>query len=321
MKTAFKILIIILAAVLILVFIIPFLIPVPPLKSTVPVEQLVDPDSLFMDFNGVPIHYKVRGSGEPAFILLHGFAASIFSWREVIQPLSEIGTVVAFDRPGFGLSGRPLKWEGTNPYTPEAQTDLVIALMDFLDIRQAILVGNSAGGTISAFTALRYPDRIQALIFVDAAIYSGGGAPDWIKPLLKTPQMRRLGPLVSRSLLGRSEELLELAWHDPSKATPEVLEGYQKATQVENWDKALWEFTLASRDLKLSERLDELHLPVLVITGDDDRIVPTVESIRLAEELPQARLVIIPNCGHVPQEECPQEFLKAVEEFITAGFR
>jgi pimeloyl-ACP methyl ester carboxylesterase len=85
---------------------------------------------------------------------------------------------------------------------------------------------------------------------------------------------------------------------------------------VENWDRALWEFTLAGRDLKLVERIKDVKVPTLVITGDDDRIVPTADSIRLASELPNAELLVIPNCGHLPQEECPGPFLEAVIPFI-----
>jgi pimeloyl-ACP methyl ester carboxylesterase len=133
---------------------------------------------------------------------------------------------------------------------------------------------------------------------------------------MKTPQMRHLGPLISRNLLDRGDELILEAWHDPTKVTPEILEEYRKFTAIENWDKALWEFTLASHDIKLSDRLDEITQPVLVITGDDDRIVPTQDSIRLAKELPLAQLVVIPDCGHVPQEECPKPVLDAITTFI-----
>jgi pimeloyl-ACP methyl ester carboxylesterase len=113
------------------------------------------------------------------------------------------------------------------------------------------------------------------------------------------------------------ENLANMAWHDPSKLTPEVWEGYRKPLRVENWDRALWEFTLASRDLDLADRLNEIGMPVLVVTGDDDRIVPTEESIRLAGELPDAGLAVIPACGHAPQEECPVEFLDAVRGFLS----
>jgi pimeloyl-ACP methyl ester carboxylesterase len=68
----------------------------------------------------------------------------------------------------------------------------------------------------------------------------------------------------------------------------------------------------------LSERLAEFTLPVLVITGDDDRVVPTEQSIRLAGELPQAQLVVIENAGHVPHEERPQQFIQAVQTFVQS---
>jgi pimeloyl-ACP methyl ester carboxylesterase len=87
--------------------------------------------------------------------------------------------------------------------------------------------------------------------------------------------------------------------------------------KAHNWDHGLWEFNQAPRVSGLSTRLNEIKLPVLVITGDDDRSVPTENSLRLARELPNAKLVVIPNCGHVPHEECPVEFMRAVAEFLS----
>jgi len=91
--------------------------------ATLPIEQLADPDSLFVDVDGLEVHYKVAGQGEPTVVLLHGFAASVFSWRKVMEPLSEVGMVVAFDRPAFGLTERPMpgEWGEENPYSPEAR--------------------------------------------------------------------------------------------------------------------------------------------------------------------------------------------------------
>lgn len=307
---------IVLGVLLLLILVGPFLVPVPPLENTVPVEELTDPDSKFIEVNGINVHYKIYGEGEPTFLLLHGFGASLFSWREVTAPLAEFGTVIAYDRPAFGLTERPLTWEGENPYSQEAQVELVVGLMDALGIERAILVGNSAGGTISMLTALKYPQRVQSLILADPAVYAGGGAPAWIRPLLRTPQMRHLGPLFARQIQTRGPELIELAWHDPSKVTPDILEGYQKPLRVADWDKALWELTLASRESGLADRLGEFDLPVLVITGDNDRIVPTEQSVRLADELPNAQLAVIPQCGHLPHEERPAEFMQAVTDFL-----
>lgn len=297
----------------------PFLIPVPPLTDTVSERELADPDSLFIPVGELTVHYKEMGAGEPVFILLHGFGASVFSWREVMQPFSELGRVIAYDRPAFGLTSRPMpgEWRGENPYSPEAQAAIVIGLMDALGIEQAYLVGNSAGGTVSVYTALTYPQRVSGLILVDAAIYTGGGSPAWARPLLGTPQMRHLGPLLARQIATSGDDFIRTAFHDPSLVTPQVLEGYRKPLRAHNWDRALWELTAASRPLGLADRLGELSLPVLVITGDDDRIVPTEESIRLGGDIPGASLVVIPNAGHLPHEEKPEAFMQAVRAFLA----
>jgi len=277
---------------------------------------LADADSSFIEVEGIEIHYKCQGEGEPALILVHGFGASTFSWREVMEPLAENATVVAFDRPAFGLTERPLTWEGFNPYGYDSQALLTVGLMDTLGIEKAVLVGNSAGGTVSVLTALAYPDRVEALVLVDAAIYSGGGSPAWLRPLLNTPQMRRLGPLFVRNIRRWGIEFGESAWHDPSRIPPEFWAGYTRPLQAENWDRALWELTRSGGGPNLAGRLDELGVPVLVITGDDDRIVPTEQSIRLAQELPNSELVVLEACGHTPQEECPGPWLEAVGVFL-----
>lgn len=313
-----RIVLYVLVGLLLLILVVPFLIPVPPLEGLQPPQELADPDSQFIEINGLAVHVKTTGQGEPVFVLLHGFGASLYSWQGVMPPLSQYGRVIAYDRPAFGLTERPLTWEGENPYSPETQVALVIGLLDHFGVQQAILVGNSAGGTISMQVALQYPQRVVALILVDPAVYNGGGAPSWVRPLLGTPQLRRLGPLIARQIRTRGRDLLDLAWHDTSLLTPEMIELYEKPLRVEHWDRALWELTLASRASGLDERLEEFNLPILVITGDDDRIVPTADSIRLAGELPGAQLVVIPNAGHVPHEEKPGVFLDAVANFLRS---
>jgi pimeloyl-ACP methyl ester carboxylesterase len=317
MHLVLRAMLILLAVVLLLLLVGPFLVPIPPLQGTVPPEQLADPDSRFVEVNGLQVHYKIAGQGKPVLVLLHGFAASLFSWREVMAPLAQRGTVIAFDRPAFGLTARPMpgEWQGENPYTSEYQARLTVGLLDALGVDKAILVGNSAGGSVALLTTLHNPERVQALVLVDAAVYSGG-SPSLLRPLLQTPQMRHLGPLFVRSIARWGEDFGRSAWHDPSRLTPEIWEGYKKPLQAQNWDRALWEFTASSQPLRLAEQLDQIRLPALVITGDDDRIVPTAQSIRLAGELPNASLQVIANCGHVPHEERPEPFLRAVNEFL-----
>ncbi len=319
MRRYWKFLAILLLSILVLLLAGPFLIPVAPLQGTKPVAELADPDSQFIDVNGISIHYKEHGAGEPTFLLLHGFGASWFTWREVMAPLAVHGRIIAYDRPAFGLTERQLpgEWSGINPYSPEAQVQLAVGLLDALGVEQAVFFGSSAGGTVAVNTALTFPDRVRALVLVDAAVYRSGGAPAWIRPILSTPQMRRLGPLIARQFQTRGDEIIRMAWHDPSRVTPEILQGYRKPLQADHWDRALWELILATGELDLPDQLDELSLPVLVVTGDDDRIVPTELSIRLGQDIRGASLVVIENSGHLPHEETPQAFLDAVNKFIA----
>jgi pimeloyl-ACP methyl ester carboxylesterase len=317
MKKGWKIALFIVVGLVVLLLVGPFLVPVPPLKGTQPPESLADPDSRFLEINSVTVHYKIMGAGEPVFILLHGFGASTFSWREVMEPLADYGTVIAYDRPAFGLTERPLEWEGTNPYSAESNIALLAELMDAFSVNQAILVGNSAGGTLATRFTLAHPERVLALVEVDAAIYQTIPNSPLLYWLFQTPQMDRIGPLISRRLAGsQGASFLESAWHDPSQITQAIETGYRQPLEAENWDRALWEYTKAARAPELAGRLDQITVPTLVITGDDDQIVPKENSIRLAEAIPGSELVILENCGHLPHEECPQAFMQSMNDFL-----
>lgn len=320
MKKGWKMTLFILGASFVLLLIGPFLVPVPPLEGTQSPQALSDPDSRFIEINGINVHYKLAGDGEPVFILLHGFGASTFSWREVMGPFSELGTVIAYDRPAFGLTERPLDWKENNPYTQESNIQILLGLMDAFAIKEAILIGNSAGGTLATAFTLEHPDRVTALIEVSAAIYQTRPDSGFLNWLLQTPQMDHVGPLIARRLAGRQgDAFIESAWHNPSlfQANPEIAAGYRVPLIAENWDRALWEHTKAAQPPNLADRLGQIQVPTLVISGDDDQIVPVDNSIRLAEDIPGAQLVVIDNCGHLPQEECPDDFMESVINFLN----
>lgn len=311
-------LILIFAILIVAVFIIPCLIPVPPLEGAVEPRKLADAESRFLDVEGLMIHYKQKGDSAPNLILLHGLGASLFTWHAVMGPLGKFGTVTAYDRPAFGLTERPLleNIQGDNPYSRDNQPDLLVSLMDNLGIESAILMGNSAGGAVALQTALKYPERVKALILVDPALLTLGGPPAFLQFLYRIPSIDRVGPLIMRSAANRADEFLARAFHDPLKITAQMREGYREPLRTENWDQALWEFLKAAGPLDLESRLGDLEMPTLIITGDDDQIVPTAETIKAAGMIRGAELVVIPDCGHVPQEECPQQFMQAVESFL-----
>jgi len=293
--------VIVLAVIAVLLIVVPLLIPVPPLADTVPAASLADADSEFVAAGGLVVHLKQAGAGEPVLLLLHGYGDALYTWDAVSAPLAELGRVVRYDRPAFGLTSRPLpgEWAEANPYATETQADLVVALLDGLGIERAVLVGNSAGGTIAALTAVQYPDRVQALVLVDAAIYAGGGTPPFARPLVQSPQLRRLGPLLARSFgdIGLAEA--------------------GKPDNIDNWDVAFWELVAASSSQEFGGSLAALPMPVLVVHGADDEIVPPAQSERLAAEISGATLAMLPECGHFPQKECPDALVAAMTPFLA----
>jgi len=279
----------------------------------------MDTDSQTIEINGLQVHYKEAGEPcAPLMLLLHGFGASEFSWREVMQPLAENFHVIAYDRPAFGLTERPLPGDWgfqPNPYGEEANVALVIGLMDAFDADQAVLVGNSAGGRIALAVAAAYPERVSNLILVDS-VGASGSSFSWTNLITQIPQVRELGHYAFRSIPSTGADSIYAAWYDPALVTEDIIAGYKVPLQVENWDRALFEFQRASKRPDLTEALSQLPVPALVISGEDDRIVPPETAVQLAELLPNSELVLIPECGHLPHEECPAEFLEAIEQFL-----
>jgi pimeloyl-ACP methyl ester carboxylesterase len=290
-----------------------------PARGPAPAAEFAGEEGLFVDVDGISVYVEEAGEGEPVLLLLHGFGASVFSWREVIQPLSEESRVVAFDRPGFGLTERPVRgqWLGESPYGAEGQAALTVALMDASGIQEAVLVGHSAGAVVAALVALEHPERVTALVLVAPAILTSGGGPGWLRPLLAIPQVDHLGPLIVRGFVGRLESVLDQSWYDPSLLTDDVREGYKLTLQVEGWDRGLWEILRAPQPKDLAGRLGEIEMPTLVICGEGDSIVPMADSAAVAEAVPGARFARIEQAGHLPHEEQPGDFVKLVQGFLS----
>lgn len=277
------------------------------------------PKDCYVNVENVNVHYQKVGDKKPVMLFLHGFGANTFTWRKVLHHFEDLGTAIAYDRPGFGLTERvdPRGWEGKNPYHPDTQPDIAIGLLDALGSERAILIGHSAGGTIALVTAFKYPARVQGLVLVDAAIYTSGGTPTWARPIVRLLKHIPLGTTLTKPLTRFGNRIMGYAWHDPSKLTADVVKGYSKSWQVPGWEKGFWEMVINTGPSDYSWLPKRVKTPAMVITGDDDRIVPLRESIRLAHELPNAELVKIVNCGHIPQEECPDAFMSALKGFIN----
>jgi pimeloyl-ACP methyl ester carboxylesterase len=299
----------------------PLLIPIPPLEGMVPPEDLADPDSRFIRIGNVTVHFKKRGNRPPIFLLLHGYLGGTFSWNETMDALAGIGTAIAYDRPAFGLTSRPMpgEWKGPNPYGLEAQARLVIELMDALEIPRATLIAHAMGCGVAALAARSHADRVENLVLVSPEA-KPGGRPGWQRLFMATPQMRRLGPVLLRNkVVGQIEELLQKAWHNPSLIPSGKRDSYYKILRLNDWDRALWEMARAMPARNWVCPHEKIQAPTLVVTGDDDRIEGTREIIRLAATIPQTQLAVLPDAGNSPHEETPGAFLQALTEYLAAA--
>ena len=319
----------ILAVGLIVLLVGPFLIPVSPLEGLATPQQVAPAESQFLTVpftgtDGIDIHYLSDGSDRaaaegddaPTFVLLHGSLFNAFTWSEVMDFFAARGRVIAYDQIPYGLSEKLVAgdWQAENPYAGDAAVRQLFAFLDELDAGKVILVGNSYGGTLAVQATLAQPDRVDGLILVDAAVYVEEGLPAWLMGL---PQVQRLGRLFARQL-GRSEAFLRQTYFDPNKIDAQRMERTTIHTQVADWDEALWEYLQVwETSADTAARVGEIQQPTLVISGENDAIVPVDDSRRLLAELPNAELVILPACGHVPQEECPNAFEGAVEAWLA----
>ncbi len=305
------------AVLLVTLVTVPLIIPVPEL-TTVPPRTLAGAGDEFVGVDGVELRYTDVGAGPPTLVLLHGFGSSLFSWRNVTETLGEQARVVAFDRPGFGLSERPVVTEGQNPYTQAGQVDSTVGLMDALNIDNAVLVGHAAGAAVALEVALTNPERVAGLVLVSPALTSGG-PPGWVRALYNTPQADRMGPYLMRQFGGEPGlDLLRRSYADPERLTDADVAGYRLPLQADGWDRALWEVTKATRPGDLYPRLAELTVPTLVVSGEADELVPPAESERAAGLVEGSEYRSLAACGHAPQEECPGKFLGTVTPWLDA---
>jgi len=317
LKTRTKVLLGLLAAVLI----VPFLIPVNSsgtLTNTEAAAEIWGDRSEFIELAGHDVHYVTAGEPEAdkMLLMLHGFGASAYSFKYVIDQIPDT-FVVAYDRAAFGFTERPEDYE-QNPYELESQLEVIDGLIDaFGENKEIYLLGHSAGGSMAMAYAEQNQEKLTALILEAPAVYVTGGGPSWLTPIFSIPQFDRLGPLLVSSIASSGLDLLYQSYEDQSLVTEETINAYTKPLEIEGWERAFWEFNKASRPTGLEEAIPDITLPTLVITGDNDAVVATDDSIKLDSELSNSELVIIENTGHLPNEEKPDEFASVINNFLN----
>ena len=259
------------------------------------------PPEKAVELYGQSIHYYDAGQG-PNLIFVHGLGGQAANWAANIGPLSQKQHVYALDQIGFGHSDKPLI-----DYKIATFVDFLYASMQTLGIPKATLVGNSLGGWIVVdFTAL-HPEMVDKLVLVDAAGVRSEGGPHTL-PVDLNP-----------SSLEGMRKVLEFIFYNKQAVTDDLVrhgfEGHLRSGDGYTIQRVL--AGIFDSDQFEDGKLHSLHAPTLVLWGHDDLLTPLSLGERFQKGIPGAKLVVIDQCGHVPHSEKPQEFNKALMDFLA----
>lgn len=294
----------------------PFFLPDADADAIDP-TQLADYGGAFVTVNGIDTYYVDSGDPDaPPILFIHGLFGSTRVWRLVIDDLNTAGyRTITYDRPGAGLSAKPLSAD----YSQPAHADHAAALLDALGIEQALIVGHSAGGNVAAHFALRHPERVTALALVDAAVLAGG-PPGFVGGIVAFPPITRWAQVALNAAFTRETlaESLRGFYRDPSLVTEEVICEYWRAFETPGAFNGLIGLTRDAAPNRLSEaQITQIGARTGVIWGMQDTITPVDQGQRLTALLLDAVWLPIDESGHQPMEEQPDVFIAALTSLLA----
>jgi pimeloyl-ACP methyl ester carboxylesterase len=252
----------------------------------------------------------------PPVVVLHGFGASSDSWRRVAPLLADRFHVAAIDLNGFGYTERPRAAEA---YALEGQGKLVLKALDALDLRRVHLAGHSYGGGLALWLAQQAPSRVRTLVLF------GATHPQWAET--RRRPAARIRPLVAASVRGvylkdpYVRAALERNFYADDQVTDDLLRSYTAPLRVEGVVRAYQALTAPRRDAPAAIRAFDFAAtvqPTLVVWGEDDVTTPLEPARADIARIPDARLVVLPDCGHIPMEERPAESAEAMRRFFDS---
>ena len=274
-------------------------------------------EECWMELDGARMRYLRAGSGPP-LILLHGLLAYSFSWRFTLPTLAPYATVYALDQLGAGFSDRPPHLD----HSMRATAERVLRFAANLGLASFDLLGTSRGGAVAMCTAAeslsKEAPRVQRLILVcPVNPYSPHGT--WLAPFLGTP----FGAVGFRWVVGHMPFLFGYGhgrlYGDPGKIPADSLEGYEAPLAIPGFfEHGLSIVKTWTADLKeLEQLLPKLRdIPALLVWGEKDPAVYVSSMDPLARHFSYVKKVVFPGVGHLPYEECPEQFNQAVIQFL-----
>ncbi len=270
--------------------------------------------SHFVNVDGARVHYQEFGdASKPTILLIHGYTASLYVWKTVAPMFADAGFhVVAVDLLGFGYSEKPSWFD----YAITSQARMVARFMNRTGIGQAIIVGSSYGGAVAATLALDYPERVSKLVLVDTVCN------DNLKnhPILKLAGIPGIGEaltpfLVDSRAFQRYRMRGTLAPANHSLITDERVEGILRPLTAADAHHSLLATSRAWSANRIGQDAHLISHPTLIVWGEDDKVIPVDDGHKLHASILHSRMVVIKNCGHVPQEEKSDIFAELVTEF------
>jgi pimeloyl-ACP methyl ester carboxylesterase len=251
-------------------------------------------------------------------LLIHGFSASLHTWEPWVERLGDRYRILSLDLPGHGLTRAPAGYQASM----EAFRDIVAEFARAQELTRFAIAGSSMGGNVAWEYALAHPGQVEALILVDASGWEDTREETREEPtifkLLRNPT---LGPIL-RDLDNTRliRQGLETSFADPAFVDETMVARYSELARAPGHRDILLQLTLGfrARNYATTERLAPLSMPVLILWGDQDRLVPPEHAQLFREAIPQAQLIMFENVGHIPQEEVADTSATAVDEFLYA---
>lgn len=240
------------------------------------------------------IRYLVGGDGPP-LLLLHGHPSQALEWGPILPQLMLRRRVIAIDLLGYGESDAP-----DIDYSVNTQTDMVTGFLDVLGIPETDVLGFSMGGWVALKLAADHPERVRRLVLVDNA------------------GLRFSTPITAESYVPKSlTEFRELEKVQSNRRLPDfVARDVMRILQEKAWViRRVGTSALTFRDA-LDGKLTNVRMPVLLIWGKADRLIPYEVALRLQHELPQAKLIWLEGCSHLVLWECREQALPEVLSFL-----
>ena len=263
--------------------------------------------SKFIAIDGIKVHYRDEGQGTPV-LLIHGTGASLHTWDAWAEELSKSYRVIRLDLPAYGLTG-------ADPQKRYLSTDyvaLINKLTQALGIERLHLVGNSLGGLVAWLYASTYPDAVDRLVLIDPSGFPFDQAPAVIR-LAKLPVFNLLLRYFTPKAFIR-KNLREVFYND-ALITDALVDRYYDLTCFEGNRQAFIDRAKIERE-DYTHRLASIEAATLILWGENDAWIPVTDAARFKNAIPQSQVYIMPNTGHVPMEERPQESLSIALAFL-----